>query len=129
MIIIIALMAYLIYYYKQQDKKIAQYTPVTAYVTHSEYDFGRRKNVGGSYRTTVKYLYNGMSYEQQLKYNTPKVCLNEAIDCLVNPEMPEQIYPVSAAKSNRTMVAIGWFIIVVLILTHIAKYGLILFRW
>lgn len=111
MIIMVALVVFLILYYKNADKKLQNYTPVTAYVTSSEYDWARRKNIGGSYKTTVQYSYNGISYTQKLRYNTKKMCDNEALDCLINPQKPQEIYPASAHTTNKRIIMLGWIII------------------
>ena len=111
MIIMVALMAFLIWYYTTIDKKLKNYAQVTAYVVSSTYDWSRRRNVGGAYKTTVQYMYNGTTRTQKLRYNTKKMCKNETIECLVNPDKPEEIYPLSAHTTNQRMVALGWIII------------------
>ena len=111
MIIMIALMLFLVWYYKNIDKKLQNYTPVTAYVTLSEYDWHRHKPPGGLYRTTVQYWHNGTSYTQQLMYDTKKMHEHETIDCLVNPQKPQEIYPAAAHAINKRMMIFGWCVI------------------
>ena len=127
MIIMVALMLFLIWYYKRANKQIKDFVPVQGRIVKSEYDWGRRKQPGGSYRTTVSYYYNGQTYEQELRYNTKKQHESELLECLVNPDKPSIIYPANAQKVNNTMIMVGWLIIAFLIAGTCTRYAQLLF--
>jgi hypothetical protein len=127
MVIMVALLLFLIWYYKRANKQIKDFVPVQGRIVKSEYDWGRRKRPGGSYRTTVSYYYNGRTYERELQYNTKKQHESELLDCLVNPDDPSIVYPANAQQVNNTMIMVGWLMIALFIAGTCVSYARLLF--
>lgn len=108
MIIAFMLCAWIIVYYTKEHRKISQYQAITGTCTECEYYYRRRhRKPGGNYKTTVRYYYNGVHYEQKLQYNTRKKQPGESIDCLVNPDNPTIIYPETALKATKAYIWLG----------------------
>ena len=121
MIIFVLIFAFIIWWYKRADKQLRDFVPVTASVVESNYDYGRHKQVGGSYKTTVRYFYAGQVHEEKLRYNTKKMHPDESIDCLLNPQKPNIIYPANAQQINGRMIAMSWAFIGIFVLLTILQ--------
>lgn len=121
MIIFVLIFAFIIWWYKRSNQQLQSFMSVTAYAVKSNYDYGRRKQVGGSYRTTVRYVYAGQTHEERLQYNTKKMHPDEPIDCLVNHNKPTIIYPANAQQINGRMIAMSWAFIGIFVLLTILQ--------
>lgn len=121
MIIFVLIFAFIIWWYKRSNQQLQSFMSVTAYAVESNYDYGRRKQVGGSYRTTVRYVYAGQTHEEKLRYNTKNMHPDESIDCLLNPQKPNIIYPANAQQINGRMIAMSWAFIGIFVLLTILQ--------
>ena len=101
MVVLVIIVLCVIGVYGKKQKQMQQYVHRTATCIDSHYDIIRRKNIGGAYKTTVRYEYDGVVMEEILQYTTKKLSPGATVQCLVNPNDPTKIYPYTALKTNR----------------------------
>lgn len=106
MVGLIIILLCLIGIYSYKNKQLQRYAHRTATCVESHYDFIKRKSIGGAYKTTVRYEFDGVIMEEQLQYTTRKLTPGEKVQCLVDPNNPTKIYPYTARKTTRTIIAI-----------------------
>lgn len=119
MVALIIILLCLIGIYVHKNKQLQRYAHRTATCVESHYDFIKRKSIGGAYKTTVRYEYDGVIMEEPLQYTTRKLSPGATIQCLVDPNNPAKVYPYTARKTTRTIIAIcsvvlGFAIIILL---------------